>query len=703
MAIGLAACLVCAQAGSHGQELIVSASFTGKTSIAPDEQIALRASRSLPSSEGRLAVIIGQTDWTDLFVATNDGLTYSPATQPLPLGETQLTVFFVAPDNEWKEIARFQLRVAGVPVAAPPVQTTPQPAPTPRRKAGFDNLRVAPSLNLGVKSQPVESHFPETNRPQRETFADLTLQGGLQTEMSRGAFNAQSQFSIVGSSFRGEALRFFERGNDAPKIDLAGYSMQFQSGKSRLTAGQTFYGKQRHLINNLASRGITLTMPINKRGDLSLGVMSSTNIVGWSNFLGIARSDHRVVSGTIGAEMILKRPGGLRVEASLLDGARRPLSGFNQSNINDAERSRGFGFRLQASDKTQRLRVDTGFSRSSFTNPSDPLLSQGANLIPAPETARNAEYADVSYDLLRNRELTKTQRATVTVNLRHERVDPFYRSIAAFTQADRMQNQIEVVATIGALNATATHQRSEDNLDDVATIPKTRMRRNGVVFSAPLAQLFARPDKPMQANPWLPRIFYNFDQWDLSSGTGNAGFGQAMRNQSLMADWQGKRWRTGYRFNRSSQRQQSTSLGSFTNGLSFGLNATKTFDLNFDLNADSATNSAVNQAGLTGRTNRTWRVASNINWRVTPLSTLAATFSGTLAGDTAQITRNRNSNFDFQFSRRFGVEKNTWPKFQGQVFIRYANVYSQFRDSLFGFNTLNKSWTINSGVNLTLF
>lgn len=97
-----------AQAGS--QELAVSASFADK-SVSPRERIELRLNRLLKPAEGRLAIVISRTDVTDLFEKIDDRLVYNPDIMPLPQGESQLIVYIVSGSGEWKDIAKFLVRV----------------------------------------------------------------------------------------------------------------------------------------------------------------------------------------------------------------------------------------------------------------------------------------------------------------------------------------------------------------------------------------------------------------------------------------------------------------------------------------------------------------------------------------------------------------------------------------------------------------
>src|SRR5262245_17933447 len=70
--------LTAASAAQEPTELVVQASFNTQTPIAPDAQIELRLNRPLALSEGKLAVLLGQTDLTALFSATENLLRYGP-------------------------------------------------------------------------------------------------------------------------------------------------------------------------------------------------------------------------------------------------------------------------------------------------------------------------------------------------------------------------------------------------------------------------------------------------------------------------------------------------------------------------------------------------------------------------------------------------------------------------------------------------
>lgn len=693
-------------ARADSQDLTITASFADKEQIGPLDPMQLLLSRPVLPPEGKLAVFIDETDLTALFTATETDLSYSPKGFSLPAGGARMTVYLVTPENYWKQIAQFPLRVVNVETAQPatnPVQGAHEP-----QNGGPNKTEFTPSLTIGFKSQVAEQHFPDANQPERSTYADFTLQGSLRTDIVRGGFGFQNQFEIVGSSYQKEALRFAQQGDDAPRIDLSSHLMQFQAGKARVMAGHVSFGTNRYLINNFSSRGVSLALPITSRADFSIAAVNGTSIVGWDNFFGLNRRKHQVVSGTLGFEFIPERKGGLRLETSLLEGSLLPINNFNQGSLTDAEQSKGVGFRVIATDPAGRLRIDGGLARSRFNNPQDPLLEGGFGAVPVREATRNARYLDASYDILKGFKLSETKQANLTLTIRHEQIDPLFRSVAAFNQADRFQNQFEVVAAIADVTTSVVHARSNDNLDEIPSILKTFGRRSGVIVGVPLVSLFGDLSKP---SPWYPRLSYAYDRMH-QFGAGlpiNSGFtsdsqvpDQVSSNQSFLSEWQAQKWRFGYRFNRSFQdnRQlgrEQADLRNLLNGFTVGLNPAPTADINVEFSAESVLNNELD------RTDRTYRLGPNVNWRMTKQSTLSATVSGILAGDLAQTSKSRNFEVDLQWSYRFGVERGRHRKVQGQFFIRYANRYARAFDNSFGFQTLTKLQTLNTGLSFTFF
>jgi hypothetical protein len=693
--------IVAQSASAQAPKLSVTASFTNKRAIKSTELIHLRLNRPLPAAEGSLAIFISQTDISSLFSITRTSLDYSPQALHLPQGENTLTVYLVSPTGEWKEVAKFLLHVEDdVTTSRPPVKTD-------SKWHGFDKFEVNPSLSLNLKSESTLLFFPDTNRPTRINFLDLALQGSLQTNLIRGSFSAQNQFDFVGTTYQKEALRFGDKSEQAPQIDLSSFLVQAQVKKIKFVFGHHAYGTNRYLIDNFSSRGINVSVPLGSRFDVSFNATNGTSIVGWNNFSGLGTRKHKVIAATAGTEIFPKHPGYLRLELGVLRGSLLPVNNFNRQNLTDAETSHGVGARVVATDGKGRLRLDAGFGRSRFNNPTDPLLDQGFSVVPVRETARNAQYVDFSYQLLKDWGITKDRKANLSFAFRHNRVDPLFRSVAVFTQADRLDNQFELTGSIGDITAGFVRNRLNDNLDDVPSILKTLTRRSGFNLGLPLASILGTAH---EYSPWLPRLAFNFDRTHAFGAflPTNSGFAlshvpdQASVNQSVGADWAHGDLRFGYRFNRSSQdnRQigrQNADFRTQVNGLSFGFKPLRRLDLSFDFSNEHASNLEVN------RLDRTNRVTFGSNFQTTKKSILALNVSSNLSGDAANISSNRSVDFDAQWSWRFGVEKDKYRKIQGQFFIKYTNRYLRAEDRLFLFHNLTKFQSVSSGLTLTFF
>jgi len=748
------------RAAAQGEPLRVTANFSERQPVTPTSQLELRTTRALAAGEGRLAIFVGETDVTALCAKDGERLTYSPRAVRLPVGETSVVVYLVSADDVWTEVARLplvveepkpprpeekrtgahdasaaapetkdgaQLTNASAQVAQPGAQDlgggtdgralAPAPAPTPApqtpapaRQKKPEQMEFLPSVSVNVKAQSVVLFFPQSSRPDRINFTDVGVQASLRGNYKNGGLTVQNEFDLAGSSVQNEALRFSDLGKNAMQVDLSSYLMQYQFHKLKLSVGHVSFGSSHHLIDHFSSRGISFTLPLTKRLDISAAALNGTSIVGFNNFFGLSNTEHQLFTGTIGFEFLPKRPGGLRLEVSALKGSLLPRTSFNQQNVNDAEKSRGESVRLTGSDKAGRFRFDAGFTRSWFTNPADPLLYQGRNVVAVRPVTRSAHFLDINYDLLRGLKLTKTRPLSLSLAFRHEKVDPLFRSIAAFAQADRLNNQLDVTGSFGDINFTAGETRASDNLAGIRSILKTLTRRQAFSVAAPASSLVGKSSKPSK---WLPRLAFSFDRTHQLAAFVPVGGdfnslsqipNQISTSQIFAADWQfSQRLRLSYHFNYSFQdnrqlTRERADLLDEVNGVTVGTSPLKTLDLNFDVSAERTSNFEQNAL------NTTLRLGTNITWRIRKTMTWAFNGSTTGAGDRFGLSHRRDADFDAQFAWRFlALEKDRFRKVQGQFFLRYENRYGLARDLLTGFNTLTKFQAVNAGLNFTFF
>jgi hypothetical protein len=164
--------------------------------------------------------------------------------------------------------------------------------------------------------------------------------------------------------------------------------------------------------------------------------------------------------------------------------------------------------RVTAADARNRVRIDAGYTRSRFTNPFDPLLSQGTPIVPVQESAQNARYLDTAFDLVQNAGKGALQ-TSITALFRHERVDPLFRSVGGSTQADRAENALEVQTRIGEATFQLVHARMHDNLEDIASLLTSHTQRSALTAAVQTAALVGKASADV---PWAPRLGYTFDR-----------------------------------------------------------------------------------------------------------------------------------------------------------------------------------------------
>lgn len=672
------------EAGQALPPLLVETDLPDDGWIESDRAVAIRLDRSLAEGE-RLAVFVGATDFTDLFRIGDDGrrLTYAPRAVRFPAGERELIVYRLDEAGSWEELTRRPIRVRGA--------------------LGMETLTFAPQVDLSVEGQLAEGHDPESAAPPRRTYQDVTGRLSLATDGARGDFRSSVQAAAIGVSHRPAALRFGELQADAPKWDLSDYLFEIQAGRTGFSQGHVSLGGQRHLISGFSSRGALLTARPTDRVDLALGAANGSSVVGWDNFLGLDDGDHRILSGSLGLE-VLERPGGLRVELSGMDGSILPVSGFNQGAITDAEESRGFGAVVRAADPSGRVRFEGGFARSTFVNPDDPTLALGDVLVPVEEETRNARYLEASAAVLRGVALGGSRSLDLTLGWRHEKVDPLYRSLGAYAGADRLDHQFEAQAQVARIDLRGSLARSEDNLEDIPSILKTKTRRTGFGVGVPLPSLFAA-DASSGGAIWLPHLSWSFDRTHQFGDGLPVGGGfdpshvpdQASVNHSVSANWSLAQWLSlGYRLNRSHQdnRQPGRENADFTNlshGVTAGVRplATLTFDVSLDLEAA--------EDHERDETEETWRMGFRTSWMPLDRSTLGFGVSRTVSEDEAATRRRASTLLDAQ-----------WSSFVpglalvgGGYFLRFARALGETRDDVFDFDDRQETWTFSSGLSFS--
>ncbi len=650
------------------------------------EPIILRVERAAEDAGAKLAVFVGNDDLTPLFRATRTGeLRLNPGFIQLPAGEQKLRVYLVRNASDWQQAAEFPIRVL--------------------HASGLEEATFESRLELTEKSQFADGASADAGEPARSNYNDFAGQAGITTRMRRGAFEMRSAWNLVGSSVREEALRFGIKDN-APQVDLSDYLVEVDVGQAQLGIGHVSYGSQPLLMNGLSNRGLVYRQELGHM-DFSVSAQSGQAITGYSDLLGVTGSDNYIGGATAGFEILRGRPGDLRLEVMYMQSEVLSNLSFNTGEVPDAVENSGYGVRLSGSSPGGRIRGSAEYARSDYTNPDDPVLSQGSLLVPVEEGTESARGLDLAIDVLQNRPITGNTNATVTLGFRHSRADPLYRTVSSSVFGDQESNTGSLAASVGLVSFQGEYTRLEDNLDDIPTILKTRSENLSLGYGLPLRGIFASGDGGARA--WLPD---NFSQSYLRSHQQGINRppsfdplthipDQVTENHEISLGWTFSRVNLNYSFSLGEQdnRQPGRARADFENishGVNLGVQLTD--NLNVNLGA-GITDAKDDEQDLTRKTDS---YTLDIDWRFFRRLGFRGSYSLTEADDSRGLAEDRGWTSLNELNARFDLPLGRGRKLPGQLYLRHAAQGNQITDSVFDLAAYSRNWAFTGGFTISL-
>ncbi len=652
--------------------------------------ITFSLSRALTADEGDLVVLIGTNDVSSLVTLRGTRATLEPGLFPLPVGESPLQLLLYT-KGRWSTIGTFTLRVRGA--------------------GGFTRATATPSLTLSSAGLVADGQRGGDAAPSGSKRQDVTLAAGFRTAQERPDVAIETQVSLVGATREEQALRFAQQGAQAPQVDLSDYRLSLRMPQARVDLGHVSLGNNRHLISGLTSRGVALTAGPSW-ASLTLGSVAGAPIVGWDNLIGLAESAHRVNAASLGVELRRKRPGALQLRLTTMDGSLLPRAGFTQGAVTDAEASRGSGVELTTSTPGQRARLSAGYAQSAFSNPLiDTELTGGITVVRTERVRRGARYLESAFDVLNNVRLLGRVPTRLSVGWRHERVDPLYRSVGSFVQADRRQDVLDLNGSLGAIALQGGHTIARDNLANVVGVLTSQTRATTVNMALPLATLF----RVQQRAAWLPQVNMGVVLSSQFAESAAADFrpedltDQRSRSIESGAQWQLDQWRVSLRDNRTHQdnRQPSRERSDFSGtvqALSVGRSIGTRLDGSLDASLEGQRNEELAQV------NTVRRVGISSNWRVTSSTALSSNVTAAVSRTPPSTSDVTNIEMRAELTHtvhlfRVGADMRT-----GQFFVRFAR--TSVSAVPFGFVenaapplglATRIQWTVNTGLSLRLW
>jgi len=665
---GVIVCVTALGIAAQAFALTITPSYDAKRWVHPHERIELQLSESV---DGRIGVVAGVRDLSALFERRGEVLRYRNDAPPLPSGEQELVIFAIDSANAWKEIGRVPLRVLS--------------------RHGFEQDSFKPSLDIGSKNEIDAEALTE-----RSDFNDVTGQGGFTSLIERDDLTIKAQANFQGASYVNEALRYPIEGSDAPRVDLATYRVDVARGKWALALGQIAFGAQRHLVNNFNSRGASLTYTFDPRWSLSLAAAHGTTIVGWNDVLGIEETNDRVVSATVGLELIPTRPNAARVELSLLDGTIEPRNGFNDAAVRSPGRSLGVGLRVLLADPKQWIAIDGGFTRSRYSAREDEEVEAGIDVRPLDDTDANAAYLDANVALIRNQTLRK-QPVSVSAAVSLERIEPLFHSVAVALQPDVVHGSVALNGAIGPVALQLATLRSDDNLDEIRSLLKTRTRQTSLNVGLPLSAFWPK----LHGLPTITAAASRTHQYGLWLPT-NADFASAhvpdqiSLTSQAQVEWQIHPIRFGARGAYSDQDNRNsgalfTDFVAESYGAYAGWSPSPRVDVSYDFTHDLQDNFDLAQREHARRHGLTLSVHLVRDLAVT------GNYSRIVGRDDAGSRAQRASDAFVEISMPFRLYRS------GRAYVRYTDREDTLFDSLFALDQTQSGWQLTTGVNVSVF
>ncbi len=710
-----------------------------KIDLKVGEVLRVKVPQLPPNSREQIAVLLGSTDITSQVEIAGNELVYRSSLIPLTVGTQTLTIYQKSP-TRWQPLATFNIQVkpglasaqtatrggsstnessppattgtATTPSATTPPATddttTPAEGTTPPAKAN----PFTPKLAVNVKSQILETRTPDAGNSDRPTFFDIDFNGGLATEHQLNKINLKTKFTIVGTTFQPEALRFGELQAAASQIDLSEYAIELNDGKNQFAIGHLCFGNHPFLLNNLCSRGLSAKVKLNDFSDLSLARVSSTAVVGFDNVFGLARNENTLEGVVLGLQVVQNQNGGVRLETTWMNASRAPIANFNVGEIVDAEKSEGVGVRLTGNDDTGRLKADAGFANSTFTTnaANDPELNDGLAVVPLEVASKSAWYAEASYDVIKDLKLDRDSSAALpgrtlsaAINFRTERIDPLFGTLGTNIQADLLQTQYALNLNIAGATAQFQQSFSNNNIANVANLLRTDNRNTNINLTVPLQTFLQNP------NPFLPTVTYGIQQTYQVGSIANAvggGFNnpaqipdQSNTTQQVGLDWTIGTVNLNYKYISALQDnrqvgQENADTRNLTHQLSTSWQATPQLRFNLGYNFVNANNL---EQQITRFTNSP---TVGVSWEFTPGTVFAFNYNRSDDSDSIGQNFNRGESLEFLLTWSFNLN-SLGREIPGSTFIRYGKQSTLNVNNQNSVNTNATIDTISAGLSLS--
>ena len=665
-------------------------SLFGENSLAQDwhkHNVPLDIHIDLEDMPTQMRYFINDVEVSNLVTRVNKNTwRYDSALLPLPSGEVNLTVYDVS-NGDWQEIKNQQLYILS--------------------PHGFERSVFHTSANLGIDSRWDAGAKGDGNEPERKRVHNANLQVSLGTEHKKGNFSINSSANIMGVDKEENALRYGQKAN-APRVDLSDYVVSVSKGNLDIALGHVNFHGNPLLMTDLAHRGISGTWKINPFLELGVTQQSGSAIVGWDNLFGLEDSRHRISASTLALELLPSDPGKLRIEYTLLQGKKQSLNDFGAGQVSDVERNSGWGLSFAGHWFESRLRANAVYAESRFDNPFDAALLAGdefseTDLVRVKASTDTAWQYTIAFDLFTGEDDSPSPYFT-SVSWQGARADAQYRALAASPDADTINSKFAAQGKFYDFTWEYSQQKSENNVDNIPSILKTRTDSQQTLAQWNTASTFSEGE---EVGPfvWWPQLVLNVQnvhQYALNSPDAdisdfNGGSHLPDQNNELLdfaVSWNPGGHSIGYNYSGTHQdnRQTGRELADFKRR-SHNLSVALSFFSALNINASYGRARNIDREQAEVFYNRVGNIGVSANigagWNIDGSYSLNRDFTslGSSSSDAKSVSLGVSQNWQLR-------------EVNGQWNLRYARQKNTSLDNVFGFSTLAEEWSVTSGFSV---
>ena len=589
------------------------------------------------------------------------------------------------------------------------------PAGTAQPAVNLAALGVAPqneeeglrsSITVGVKSR-LQNSVQTAATPAagaaaitqpRNTFVDLTTQMALQYNGKLADGQMSAQANLAGSSFQQEALRFGNAGNQADKLDLASYDVQWRNEQLRLALGHLSHGNHPLLASGIGNRGLGAVWKFNPSWDIGASLQAGSSVVGFPNPTGLAQVNNRIRQMSVGWTLWPESPQRLRTEVSVFSGDQTPQLQAGIGQIAETAKSHGWGLRLMGSTPDDRGRAEWSWATSTYRAP---VNNAG---FAAPQAQGQASALQLSYDVLRNHSFSPDSAwpLSVTAQYRNEWADRAYRSLGAGVAGDFSNQSLQFNGTLGAVGWQLGWTTRHDNTDGDANLPRNLADTSQLGLNLPLAQWWG---------PAWPSIAYNMMRGHNRMDPGRLPVGfpafavadLKQAQDGIELTWSVDQWTWGLRLQNVKQDNRdlnNNDTATRDHDLTWSWQAMPTLQLNGSIGRGKDFSSTA----LIDRQRNNLQIGAN--WRFGQRWAFAANWSNNADRDDQGFQTLCGTNWNLQLSKQFDLMLMGNSKQTGSFWLRMNNNrnLSQGTEPLPGIQTYStdtRSRSVQAGLSLT--